>query len=454
MNSIGASIVTLLMTTVLFGSKRWALAGLIAGVLYLTQYQAIDVLGLNITAIRLLEVAGVIRVIARRELSPSKLNAMDGTVLLTYGYVTLVFLIRSDRGQGEILGFMVDAAFCYFIFRSLIESADDLEWLLGVLVVFLAPYVVLLLIETSFRHNAFTFMGGGTWSSELRGDRIRCMGSFRHPILLGTFGASLLPLYIALAVVGNHRVRAAAGIGLCAGIVVLANSGGPLSAAVAGVVGWLFWPARRKMHAVRLALVGIFIVLTLIMKAPIWYLPARVSLLSGGGGWHRSYLMDVAFSNLDQWWLSGLDLSETKQWFPYVVEVTGAADITNSFLDFGFKGGFLAIVLVVLVFTLAFRNLGGALRAIRYASTTIRRYTTEYLLWGLGCSLLVHIVTWFSVTYFDQMYVIWFMHLAAISSISTGVLHLGRRGGTALIGHKFGMAGDVSRVERSGPEGP
>ena len=43
---------------------------------------------------------------------------------------------------------------------------------------------------------------------------------------------------------------------------------------------------------------------------------------------------------------------------------------------------------------------------------------TEFLLWGLGVMLAVHIVNWFGIIYFDQMYVIWFMQLAAISTLS------------------------------------
>ena len=59
MNSIGVSIVTLLGAVVLFAPRRWALVGMMGGVLYLTEQQAIDVLGLNVTAIRLLEVIGI-----------------------------------------------------------------------------------------------------------------------------------------------------------------------------------------------------------------------------------------------------------------------------------------------------------------------------------------------------------------------------------------------------------
>ncbi len=415
MNSIGASIVTLLGAVVLFAPRRWALVGMMGGVLYLTEQQAIDLLGLNMTGIRMLEVIGIGRIIVRRELA-SNINSVDRAVLLLYGYTTLVFLMRSDVGRAEMLGSLVDATFCYFTFRGLITSVDDLKWFLRALVIMLAPYVALLSVEMLTRHNPFGLLGASTWNFELRSGRIRCMGSFRHPALLGTLGASLLPLYIGLVLTKGNRIRAFGGIGLCLGVVFLSNSGGPLSGAAVGVVGWLLWIARTKMFIVRRILVGTFVLLALVMKAPIWYLPARVSLLSGGGGWHRSYLLDMAFQNLSLWWFAGMDIDQTKEWFVYALEATGAADITNNYLAFGFKAGLLAVALFIVLLIRAFRALGQGLAVVRH--TVPPPMETECLLWGLGCAVLVHIVTWFGITYFDQIYVVWLMQLAAISCIS------------------------------------
>lgn len=428
MNSIGASVVTLLIAIVLFAPKRWALLGMMAGVLYLTEQQSIAVLGLNMTGIRLLEVFGIARIMVRREFSISNVNGMDRAVLMLYGYTTLVFLVRSGVGQAEAVGSMVDAMFCYFTFRGLIRNIDELKWFLRVFVIVLGPYVALLSVEMLTRENPFGVLGAGTWNFELRNGRIRCMGSFRHPALLGTLGSSLLPLYIGLLLTKANRIRACAGISLCLGIVLLSNSGGPLSGAAVGVVGWLFWIARRHMSLVRSVLVGTFVLLALVMKAPIWYLPARVSLLSGGGGWHRSYLLDMAYQNLSRWWFAGMDMYETKDWFEYVLEATGAADITNNYLAFGFKAGLLAIALFIVLLVRAFRALGQGLAVVR--ETVPTRMEAECLLWGLGCALLVHIVTWFGITYFDQIYVVLFMQLAAISCIlqACGEGSYGRQG--------------------------
>jgi len=127
--------------------------------------------------------------------------------------------------------------------------------------------------------------------------------------------------------------------------------------------------------------------------------------------------MEVAFGDIDRWWLVGMDLNQTKDWFPYHPAATGVADITNQYLAFGLDAGLLAMALFIFILIRAFQAIGQALTVVRSAEKIPN--DTEYLLWGLGCALLVHIFTWIGITYtFDQTYMIWFMHLAAISSIS------------------------------------
>ena len=185
-----------------------------------------------------------------------------------------------------------------------------------------------------------------------------------------------------------------------------------------GLVGWILWALRDKMFAVRRAILAILLLLVVFMKAPIWYLPAKVSDLTGGGGWHRSYLVEQAVNHIGNWWLVGMPISQTAGWFPYDLGATGGADITNMYLGFGLTAGLAAIGLFIFVLILSFRALGRALAAIRDASPISKQ--SELLLWGLGVALTMHVLNFISVTYFDQLYVVWFMTLAAVSGLSQG----------------------------------
>lgn len=424
MNAIGASVVAVLVFVVFFAPRRWALLGMMASVLYLTKGEVVDVVGFNIYPVRLLEVVGFIRVVVRREFSYSRINGMDKALLLAYAYTMLVFVLRSSLDQGpatditqvstaDKIGVFVDAMFCYVIFRALIESIGEFVWFLRGFVILLCPYVLLVSAERITGHNPFAAVGGlpDIWIS---GGRIRCSGSFTHPSLLGTFGASFLPLYIGLALTKNNRLPAFIGIGLCLGIVFLSNSGGPLIVVAVGVLAWLLWTVRTRMLTVRLVIAGAFVSLALFMKAPLWYLPDKLSSIFGGDGWHRSYLMDAAFMDVDRWWFAGMSLDQTRGWFPY--RVMGAADITNLYLTFGLDAGLLAMGFFIYFLVRAFQTLGRALAVARSNSPTPTE--VEILLWGLGAVLAGHIANFFAITYFDQIYVVWFMQLAAISTIS------------------------------------
>ena len=168
MNFIGASILIVLISVVFCASRRTALLGMMAGVLYVTQGQQIQVLGLHLFADRFLELAGFIRVMARREFVFSQLNRIDFAVLLLYCYTTVVFLLRSSDGMAYQLGVAVDAFLCYFAFRGLMANIEDLEWFLRGFLMLLAPYTLLVLFESFTRHNLFSAMGAvadGTWGA-------------------------------------------------------------------------------------------------------------------------------------------------------------------------------------------------------------------------------------------------------------------------------------------------
>jgi hypothetical protein len=158
------------------------------------------------------------------------------------------------------------------------------------------------------------------------------------------------------------------------------------------------------------------VLVALVMKAPIWYIFDRASGITGGDGWTRSYLIDMAYQHLGQWWLAGMPIKDTSGWFPFILAATGGADITNQYIGFGIVAGLGAIALFILLLTRAFSNLGKALAIVR--SSSMETSEIEFLLWGLGVMLTVHIINWFGISYFDQMFAVWFMQLAAISTLT------------------------------------
>jgi hypothetical protein len=417
MNPLAALTLLSLCILIFSASRRWAFLGLMAGVLYLSQYAGITVAGLNLFPTRVLELVLLARITTRREWSLFTLNAVDRAFIWLYVYTTVVFLVRSKVGQTFQVGAAVDAFLVYFSCRSLIDSPEEFRWILRSFVLLLIPFVLLVASESLTNGRSLAFTGWQPYGGfGARNDRIRCLGSFRHPSLLGTVSASFIPIFIGMAFRRLDRKRGVIGIALCLIIIWAANSGGPIGATIFGCLAWCCWRFRTKMRAVRWGIVGFVVLAAVLMKAPVWYLLDRVSAISGGDGWHRSYLLDITAQNLGQWWFAGMPVSDTASWFAYSLAIDPQADITNQFVSFGITAGLGALVLFILLFKAAFSMLGKALHAVRAASSQAGE--SEFLLWGLGCMLAAHIVNQFGITYFDQTYVLWFAQLAIISTIS------------------------------------
>jgi hypothetical protein len=259
------------------------------------------------------------------------------------------------------------------------------------------------------------FMGGlvGGWERE---GATRCMGSFRYSVTLGTFAATFLALYIGLSHSKADRRFAYLGIALCVWMVWASNSGGSFSAGATALVGWGLWYLRANMKTFRRTIVAVLVVLAFAMKAPIWYAITHVPF--SGDSWHRAYLMDIAFQNIGLWWFAGMRLGDTASWFPYTIN--GGADITNQYLVYGLNAGIVSLALFILLLVGAFAQIRLAMQKLSVLGASYG--ITRPMLWGLGVTTAVHVVSWLGISYFDQMYVIWYFQLAAVASITDRIL--------------------------------
>ncbi len=421
MNALVAGILAILSFGVVCLPRRLALLSMLVGTIFLGQGVAFQLGGLNLFPSRILGLLCCVRVIAKKEFTFSRLAGFDRLVFALYAFVAVVSSLAQDE-RLVIVARSVDALLYYVVFRGLVRNLQEMRELLTGLIFLLIPYVSLLAVESVTGNNPFVVVGGGV-SHWVRGGATRCFGSFRHPSLLGSLGATFFPLYVGLAWERGRRRQALLGAASCVLIVGFAHSGGPLGALAMGVAGWCTWRLRHRMQAVRRWIVAGVIVLALVMEAPIWYLIARVSSVTGGSAYHRARLLDVAFGDLDKWWFVGMPIAETRDWFPYTLVATGGADITNQFVAFGVTSGLGAVILAIMLYVKAFRIVGRGLNTLRLSEP--QGGVDEKFLWGIGVMLVVHVVNWFNITYFDQFAAIWYLHLAMIAALAMAPLTLG-----------------------------
>jgi hypothetical protein len=282
----------------------------------------------------------------------------------------------------------------------------------------LVPLAISMLIEKSTGRNVFAVFGGVPAITQAREGSLRCQGAFRHPILAGTFGATLCPLFVGLWFQRGHKVPAV--VGICSAMIVTlaASSSGALLAVISAVIGLVMWRIRNHMRVFRWIVILIIIALAIMMKAPVWYLIARMSEIVGGTGWHRSYLIDQAVHHFNEWWLVGSTF--TAHWAPggqVLVVDPNNMDITNQFVAEGLGGGLIKLGLFVALIVKGFKITG------HWTHWMNRRepfpFPSRILVWACGVALMAHCMSFLSVTYFDQIVVIWYWLLAIFSMLST-----------------------------------
>jgi hypothetical protein len=446
MSPLGVPVLIVILAVVLVGSRRMAALGFMAGAIFLTQGMAIDVAGINFFAFRFVGLAAFLRVMLRGEYRPIPIPSIDKLFLALSVFTALVFVIRSEVDHAYHIGRSVDAILGYFACRGFLKSFEDVRALLRGTALLLVPYALLILTESVTHRNPFALIGGVDSSGWEREGRLRCMGSFRHPSLLGGIGAWFLALFGGLWFNRGDRTRAAIGILCSLAIIWGSNSGGPVSSAAVAAAGWSLWFFRTRLRQIQLGLLVMFGAAAALMNAPIWYLPTRVSGIVGGSGWHRSYLIDQAIKDIDQWWFAGMPITGTADWFPYVIKATGGADITNQFLVFGLTAGLGATLMFTVLIAAAFRRVGKALAGL--FSQLPRSTSHEGLIWGLGVAIVVHLANWFGISYFDQSYSLWLLHLAAIVAIGASDPFYGYTVEPVYLGHE-----DESHVADERDEG-
>ncbi len=181
---------------------------------------------------------------------------IDGVYLF---FVAVVTQHPADQTGAEFknhLGFAYDTIGAYFLFRVLFRNFDDIDIFQKALALLIIPLAVFMLFEHFSHKNLFSVLGGVPEFSEIRDGKLRAQGTFSHPILAGTFGATCLPWFVSLWFKQNKIGCNCLGLSLQPSLLY-----GKLKRAFMalsfGGAGLCLWPLRRSMRFVRWGIVCI-----------------------------------------------------------------------------------------------------------------------------------------------------------------------------------------------------
>jgi hypothetical protein len=391
--------------------KDWAALPLLAGAGYMPLGQNIEIGPLHFTVIRILVAVGFARVMSRGERLEGGVNKLDRMFFLWGGCAVISSFFHEEFASALIsrLGMIYDSVGLYVLLRIFIQGPTSVLTISRITIFVLAPVALEMFVEGVTGRNSFSFFGGVDAISEIRNGKIRAQGPFSHSILAGTVGAVCWPLVIPFW--KTNRKLAILGFLTCAAIVLSSKSSGPIMTTMFIVGGLAAWRVRQHTRAIRWGALLAIITLHLVMKAPVYYLLARIDLTGSSTGWHRAELIHASITHLNEWWFAGTDY--TRHWMPTGVNWNpNHTDITNHYIKMGVVGGLPLMFAFIGILVVGFSSIGKVLRAAKEAP-----FAHRFLVWTLGAILLGHSLTFMSICYFDQSIVFFLLVLAAIGSL-------------------------------------
>jgi hypothetical protein len=394
--------------------RQKAIAVFLAAAILIPMDQVLLIGPAHFPMLRLLVLFGIVRMVrekasSKRPLLNGGINKIDIALILLTLFTALngILLFQNSGAAIYQLGNIYTDFGVYFLLRFLIRDERDLVRTIQTFACIAAVVAAIMIYERASGHNPYALLGGANAAAYAnlmaRDNKFRAIGCFSHPILAGTFGAILVPLFVALWW-KNRKYRTIAVIGIISSTImtVTCSSSTPVLGYAAGVLALCLWPARRWMRVVRWGVLLTVVSLHLVMKAPVWHLIARIDVTGGSSSWHRFMLVDQCIRHFGDWWLVGVKDTSAWGWDMW--------DTANQYVGTCENSGLIPFLLLLAILVYGFKYLGRARRA------AAKDKKQALFIWGLGAALFANVVAFFGISYFDQTIVAWYGLLALISA--------------------------------------
>ncbi len=396
------AIVLLAILLVFVLRRKYVIAPLLTVWILIPLTQVVVVFGLHFMMLRIMVLAGWIRLLAGRIGGDRefRMSRVDRAVLWFGLSSAVAFVILWGGEVGAIinrLGMLYNIFGIYFLLRWLIRDRQDMERTAKVLVVICVVLAGFMMNERQTGRNWFSIFGLAQLS-EVRGGHARAQGCFAHAILAGTFGATLAPMFLALW--RESRAKLFSMIGLISALLMTYASGSstPAITFASGIGAYCLWSFRTRLRILRWAVVIGTVMLQLVMNHPVWFLLSYFGKLGGSSGYHRYQLIDQAVNHFGEWWFVGT--RDTSHWG------WNMWDTSNFYVEIAATGGLITLALFIFILVRGFQAVG--------SSITIGNRGDAGWIWAAGCALFAHAMAFTGVSYFDQTIVGWYLALAMV----------------------------------------
>jgi hypothetical protein len=406
-------VVLIAVLFICFSPRSKAIIAFLAVALLIPPDQILVLGSLHFPVLRILALFGFARILCAKFTSGSEvfsggMNGIDKAVILLVVFTVIDGALLWQETAEVIyqLGNLYTVFGVYFLLRFLIRTEEDVQHMFRVFIYIVAVIAVFMAYERVTGTNLIYGLLGGARSDVLgtaiqRDDKFRATGPFGHPILAGTFGAVLLPLFVGLWL-NNKQNRKIALVGIIASIVVTVsgNSSTALLGMGAGLLALCMWPLRKMMRPIRWGIVLTLVFLQIVMKNPVWHLIERIDVVGNSSSYHRYELVNQCILHFTDWMFIG-----TKSYADWAYDMW---DLSNQYVAIAETAGLIPLIAFFVIIVLGFKYLGKA----RNASDGDK--SRELFLWAMGSAMFANVVAYFGTSYWDQSIVSWYGLLAAI----------------------------------------
>lgn len=409
------SVLAILLAAILILSlpKKYVIVPYLIAGLLIPLSVSFAIASLDFNANRLLLIAGLSRILMRREWEAIEVNSLD-KIIVSSVLVNAICYVLLWHQIGTLInraGFVFSSLGAYLFLRTFIRTKEDILRAIKVLLLVVIIIAPCMWSEHNTRHNKFSIVGAQELSN-IRHDRIRAQGPFAHAIIAGTFGVVMVPLFVGLY--WNQRkywYLSSLGIAGSATIMIASSSSTPIMSLPAGLLALSMWAFRNKMSLMRRIFLVMLVITQLFMNHPIWFLIDRVSGILGGSGWHRAMLIDNFVRHFFDWFLIGTRDNPNWGWSMW--------DVDNAYVAAGLMGGLLGFILYIKIFVKAYQFLGESRRLAESGNWSENNQSNAHgdarLVWAIGSALFANSIAFFGIVYFDQSILAWYTLLSIIS---------------------------------------
>jgi hypothetical protein len=377
--------------------RRYFLLPYVVAACMIPTDQRIIVMSLNLTVLRILVVAGILRMFIRGEIISVKWNVFDKIFFAWLICRSIVFVLLWADMQAIInrSGVVFDGMGLYWLFRQNIRSWNDVQqtvMLFACAAIVLTPLIAL---EWSTGRNPFSAIGLVATSE--REGRYRCQGAFPHSLMMGLFWATLAPVFIGLAVADRRKYLYYAATIAAVFMIISTASSTPVVTLIEILLLLALFSYRKYGRQIVYGLCVLLVMLHMFMNAPVWHLIARVNVVGGSTGYHRFHLIDQAIKNFGEWAILGTKNTAHWGW--------GLEDVTNQYILEGVRGGMISMILFVILVVMTVRIFGAySLRPMPFK--------WQWFIWCLCAAMLGHCLSFIGVAYFGQIMMLLYLMFA------------------------------------------